>query len=418
MVDNLILVLNISGVSLGMMACSILLFSNKTPKPANGLLVLILLGLVSIMIVLFLFEWNPDFYAYVYRFPGPLLFSLFPAGYLYVRTVNNDEPRLRKKDSLHFLPAFLYLVELIPHYLSPYQYRVNLVREIKNEPSKLIELNEGFLPTYFHLGILCIQGICYVVLIFILLKKKNRIQDDNHSATNHWMKIFLFLAALTAIAMILCFFGRPTFSSEGIQSLLVILTISLLMIKLRLFFQPEILYGIPATGGFSALSAPFTSVDASEEKNHQPQNGLDKEKKKRSNIDSENSPAFPRLATYQALLESYMQSKKPFLKQGYSIQDLSSETGIPQHYLSALLNRIYKQRFTDYINGMRICYIRQNFENTEWEKLTLEGIAKQAGFTSRTTFFNAIKKTSGVAPSEFIALLKKQHSKFNLPGSN
>ena len=183
------------------------------------------------------------------------------------------------------------------------------------------------------------------------------------------------------------------------------------MIKLRLFFQPEILYGIPATGGFSALSAPFTSVDASEEKNHQPQNGLDKEKKKRSNIDSENSPAFPRLATYQALLESYMQSKKPFLKQGYSIQDLSSETGIPQHYLSALLNRIYKQRFTDYINGMRICYIRQNFENTEWEKLTLEGIAKQAGFTSRTTFFNAIKKTSGVAPSEFIALLKKQHSK-------
>ena len=152
MVDNLILVLNISGVSLGMMACSILLFSNKTPKPANGLLVLILLGLVSIMIVLFLFEWNPDFYAYVYRFPGPLLFSLFPAGYLYVRTVNNDEPRLRKKDSLHFLPAFLYLVELIPHYLSPYQYRVNLVREIKNEPSKLIELNEGFFAYLFPPG--------------------------------------------------------------------------------------------------------------------------------------------------------------------------------------------------------------------------------------------------------------------------
>ena len=70
-------------------------------------------------------------------------------------------------------------------------------------------------------------------------------------------------------------------------------------------------------------------------------------------------------------------------------------------------------RFTDYINGLRICYIKQHVSNKEWEKLTLEGIAKHAGFSSRTTFFNAIKKTAGITPSAFLAGLKKQQSNFN-----
>ena len=99
-------------------------------------------------------------------------------------------------------------------------------------------------------------------------------------------------------------------------------------------------------------------------------------------------------------------SARPFLRQGYSIIDLSNETGIPQHHLSALLNRVYEMRFNDYLNRKRINYIIENFGDPEWEVLTLEGIAKQAGFTSPTTFFNSIKKLTGLSPSEFIAQIK------------
>ena len=119
---------------------------------------------------------------------------------------------------------------------------------------------------------------------------------------------------------------------------------------------------------------------------------------------------FSNLEAYKPVLDAYMASAKPFLKQKYSINDLSKDTGIPQHHLSALLNRIYKMRFNEYLNGLRINYIIENFENPAWDKLTLEGIAKQVGFTSRTTFFYTIKKITGESPSEFMAKIKEGKS--------
>ena len=39
--------------------------------------------------------------------------------------------------------------------------------------------------------------------------------------------------------------------------------------------------------------------------------------------------------------------------------------------------------------------------------MTLEGIASEVGFNSRTTFFNAIKKSTGLSPSEYISQIRK-----------
>ena len=41
-------------------------------------------------------------------------------------------------------------------------------------------------------------------------------------------------------------------------------------------------------------------------------------------------------------------------------------------------------------------------ENGNNEMLTLDALAKQAGFGSRTTFFNAFKQKMGLTPSEFL----------------
>lgn len=63
-------------------------------------------------------------------------------------------------------------------------------------------------------------------------------------------------------------------------------------------------------------------------------------------------------------------------------------------------------RFNEFVNRMRINYISENFGNVDWDKLTLEGIAKQVGFTSRTTFFNAIKKLQDLRLQHLLHELK------------
>ena len=414
MINNLLLVLSLAGVSLGSIACCILLFSNNRHKYANRLMALILFGLVNILLVTFLFEWNPDFYAYIYRFPSPLLYSIFPAAYLYTRAIINIENSWRKKNILHFLPSLFYLIEMLPHYFSSYEYRLQIVHAIKNHSTKLIGLNEGILPPYFHITILCVQALVYIIATFMLLQEAIGLKDGQLQVVTKkfygWIKMFVCLTSLIAIPTMLTLVSKNNVFNTNIQPLLVTFTLSFLVVHLYLFFQPEILYGI-SRKNMSVLSPPYDLYDHLPEKTKQDQTH---EKPYSPGKVVHDSTQLSSLESYKPNLESYMKLNTPFLKQGFSIYDLSRETAIPQHHLSALLNRVYKMRFTDFINGLRICYIKEHFGTDEWENLTLEGIAKHAGFSSRTTFFNAIKKTTGITPSAFLSQLKKQQSKFSV----
>ena len=49
-------------------------------------------------------------------------------------------------------------------------------------------------------------------------------------------------------------------------------------------------------------------------------------------------------------LESHLRDNKPFLKNGYTIRDLSAELGIPVYQISALINKPSDCR---YLSGRR-----------------------------------------------------------------
>jgi AraC-like DNA-binding protein len=302
---------------------------------------------------------------------------------------------------------------MLPHYFTSYQSRLNVVHEIINHPSKLITLNEGLIPGYWHIGFLSAQAICYLIITFILFQNVKRLKDRrlelDRTKLYHWMKLFLYLTSIIAVPMSFTLISTHSFF-DSLQPLLLTFTCSFVVIKLYLFFQPEILYGI-SRNNVPFLSPSFNLNDSLRENTRQRIQLKQTANHFREYADE--SSELSNLEIYKPILESYISSNTPFLKQGYSIYDLSCDTGIPQHHLSALLNRVYQMRFTDYINGLRICYIKQHVSNKEWENLTLEGIAKHAGFSSRTTFFNAIKKTAGITPSAFLAGLKKQQSNFN-----
>jgi len=375
---------------------------------ANRLLVLMLFAFVNILLVTFLFEWNPGFYAYIYRFPSPLLYCIFPAAYLYIRALIYSESSFRKKDFLHFLLSVLYLTEMLPHYFSSYEYRLSMIRNLKDHPVELISLNDGFLPAYYHLSLLCVQTVCYLIATFSLLQKSGGwkggcilpYKTKNRSS----MKILVSVSGVIIFSMLITLITHQAISHNDIQALIITYTVCILSVNVYLFFQPALLYGISQQ---KTTFLPRANSYVQQPHERQKQGGFNNEQFHQHEVVQDPLPV-SNLEIYKPVLELYMQSNAPFLKQGYSIYNLSRETGIPQHHLSALLNRVYKMRFTDYINEMRICYIKTHFNNNEWEKLTLEGIAKHAGFRSRTTFFNAIKKTCGITPSAFLAELKKQ----------
>src|SRR5215831_14665230 len=56
------------------------------------------------------------------------------------------------------------------------------------------------------------------------------------------------------------------------------------------------------------------------------------------------------------VIHGFLVDKKPFLRQRYSLGEMSRDLDIPLHYLSAFINRYYNMNFNDLINRYRVCY--------------------------------------------------------------
>ena len=103
-----------------------------------------------------------------------------------------------------------------------------------------------------------------------------------------------------------------------------------------------------------------------------------------------------------ALLESYFSEKKAFLQPNLTISEVAVATGIPIRELSYLINSYYKKRFSDYLNEMRVHYFLAQVDRSSLDILTIEAIALQAGFSSKSSFYRAFKRFYGCTPSEHL----------------
>jgi AraC-like DNA-binding protein len=173
--------------------------------------------------------------------------------------------------------------------------------------------------------------------------------------------------------------------------------LSLSAVSIYLFISPDILYGFIPEKKFSIHVAAIAQ----------------KTEPRQSRLVSEPPPETKEIATdipqsvssdaeiaaQAEIVQRHMMEQKPFLKQGFSIQDLSNQTGIPVYQLSPLINGHFKKNFANWVNGFRIEYFIELIP--DHSQLTLEALSKEAGFTSRSTFINSFKKEKGSTPREF-----------------
>jgi len=97
-------------------------------------------------------------------------------------------------------------------------------------------------------------------------------------------------------------------------------------------------------------------------------------------------------------------AKKPFTRVRYSISDLSVDTGIPGYRLSAFINQRYDVNFYGFLNQFRVRHFLNKVEAGEHKTKTIEAIARECGFQSRSTFIRVFKSFKGTTPSEYLAL--------------
>jgi AraC-like DNA-binding protein len=100
-------------------------------------------------------------------------------------------------------------------------------------------------------------------------------------------------------------------------------------------------------------------------------------------------------------VDTYVE-KMPYLNLQFNLTMMSSDTDIPVHHLSYYFNEYMNINFNTWKNDLKIDYVIKKINDGSSEILTLDALAKQAGFGSRSSFINAFKLKTGQTPSEYL----------------
>ena len=95
-----------------------------------------------------------------------------------------------------------------------------------------------------------------------------------------------------------------------------------------------------------------------------------------------------------------MKEQRLFIDSEIKRKDVALQIGISDRGLHDCIKNSTGMSFTEYINTLRLAYSRELLTNMD-EKFTIDAIAYESGFNSRTTFYRLFNKKYGLSPKQF-----------------
>lgn len=353
----------IAGISLAVFI-ELLLISKKDKSLADRVLA-VWMFCISLHLFLFYFWFIDEIFHYPFLLglekPLPLLHGVFL--YLYVGAVTDQLPRKRKLALLHFLPAALTVVFLIPFFLLPQEQKV----EVYQSHGAGYETFEMILITAIALS-----GVVYIGWSLILLRRHARRILDQFSYQDRidlqWLRILVWGLA---VIWLLIFASDDAILFGGVAVFVFLIGF----------------FGIRQVRIFSDTAKP-----EDEEKEKYSKSGLTPEK-------------FEEL---YGSLTSLMKREALYRKNDLSVGDLAARLSVHPNYLSQVINAKEGMNFYDFVNRYRVEEFKRLLSDPKNRQLTLLALAYDCGFNSKSSFNRSFKKATGQTPSEYFSSLSKQ----------
>ncbi|MDF5690789.1 AraC family transcriptional regulator [Aquirufa aurantiipilula] len=353
-----------------------------------------LIGVISLKYYLFTYDSQlPWLLAILYGHFSPLFFLIGPAAYIYVRNTVTDQEGLSQKDIWHLIPSLYMIVGLIPYFLKPYQDKLALVTKILNQPGELYTNQiHLFSPSLVNDFVRNFLYVYYAWLMIMLLIKSSETKEtesvDSYEMqkriTFQWLIIFVsfntFIASiLLSSNFVVLFSPERDFSNlnDYLPYYRILIMFAFVMPLLILLF-PRVLYGIPQL-----------TVEELE---------LIQTKKRKSNSEKTELDVDDSFYELSQIILNYIETDKPYLNPRFSIRDIVVTLNIPQHHVSYCFNKILNTPFPTIKNKYRIEYVKELIIKDKEKRFSLEGLMKEAGFTSKNSFFQAFKEIEGCTP--------------------
>ncbi len=346
-------------ISQGIFA-SLVLWLLPSNRKSNHILSILLLCLSLWLIDSFfnragIYGQNPDYYF----LPIYYSFAFGPLIYFYVRSLTNHNFQIKKRHLAHFIPVLLQAILYLFLTFQDYEFKRDYWLNIHRPYTYRLEFN----GTFLSLAI-------YTVVSFKRILKYQKWLSENFSETSkirlNWLKTILLILLVLCIQwfveLILREFFDNYYQYDFSPMILGILCLTL------------------AVGGI--LQQRMVDIQFVQEP-HSP------------DLHFEIDPAII------TRIVEVMSDRKAYLHPQLTLKEFSNLCDLPPRIVSKHINVSQGTSFIDFVNSYRVDDVKKNLVSPDNDHLTLEAIAYDSGFNSKSTFNRIFKKFVGVSPSQF-----------------
>ena len=394
---------------LGVFFSALVIFYNNGYRSANLYLGLFLFFFNFIILshYIYIFSESAEVISLVLLVPiNATAYAVGPLAFLYVRSILRDNATLSKFDRFHFIFFAIFFSGRLLNNLSDWDSQYQVIDEILNNSWKNFshfKINQ-FLPMRINYILKAVHLSLYIVLVWLLLVKKNFKKSSLDNGINQtkivksWL--YFFAIIITILVFLLATVGflfftledKISFQHEG-KLIFSSIFIGLLILILGLILFPQILYGIPTDNPIS-------------EENGNVSNGFADNSKESFSFSEDY------MNKIRLLLENWTNQKK-FLEADTNVHSLAKDINLPVHHIRFFLDKINNERYIDWRNRLRIEYAIGIINNQEETDKTLESLGKACGFRSYSSFMQNFKQWTGKLPYEYIKEIKQKGISYN-----
>lgn len=351
-----------------------LIFKNRNWKQTPNRILIALLLVVGISLIPTLLGnlGLVERYDYLKYLPLNLLIFIFPLLYLYISAVFNNGFRLNKKSGLHLIIPILFAI----YYILIWIGSLTVALEFKG--SWVIGL--GYFKVKFAYDVVLLVFVFgYAVLCFRELRKEQTIKPSHAEHRYHqWLSYLLLFFVVGALFDLTSTLLGKIYGYWKSSPLDDWLGFSLTMaVKI---YNAVLLYIISLVGYLTYST--FRS----------------------------NRGSFDKVVVEKQLKSIFnkMETEKPYLSKDFSLTTFSKQMQVTPAVLSNLLNNHLNITFTDFANKFRVDEVKDRIQNGAYSNFTIESIAADSGFKSKTTFYRAFYKFTSQTPKAYIGKISSK----------
>ncbi|WP_420573324.1 helix-turn-helix domain-containing protein [Kordia sp.] len=305
---------------------------------------------------------------------------LAPLLLLYIQSLFLEDKKVLKSLKIHIVPYLVFVLFVSLPYLIGFMSQKYFV-DYQILIHKYLPIKRFILNCYFLL---------YLYISFHTFYKFKKVLKCNYSHIEHnnfiWVR-YLLIASLIVIVADLLFvvyqllFGFLPWRTQSV---------TILFASFAVLYAAY--YGIKQ----SKVLIPYFLIEDTTINST-----------KKEHITKQQQEEF---STLEQLLIQCMLQEKPYLDEELTLHKLASAMGITDKKLSKLLNQHIEISFYKFVNSYRIEEFKKLVCSASHAGYTIEGIAYEAGFKSKASFYRIFKNQTGQSPTDFKNQVLKDHS--------